>query len=293
MRQRNRDSGIDLAGLRFEHPVAAQVGRAGLVDGSRDVGAGDLAGGLDEALAGAALADVAAVQQDVAVGAQRVADACEVDLVLLRQAVGRIGLAGEDQVAGAAVADDVDRVDVALGRPCSRRSGRAHRGSRRASPPWRWDSAPRAASRGPRRSSRRTRSRCAPAPLRARDRAARRSFRPRSSRARRARVGAPACACGAAGAVVSAGALASPCRAAVALAPRSIPSAPSNSMRGSSASMRVRRGGRFFVAAALALRRTGLFRFAVGFLGHGLSFLLRCRLHGSAPKECGTRSSRR
>ena len=292
MRQRYRDSGIDLAGLRFEHPVAAQVGRAGLVDGSRDVGAGHLADGLDEALAGAALADVAAVQQDVAVGAQCLADACEIHLVLLRQAVRRIGLAGEDQVAGAAVADDVDRVDIApaihvVGHLVERIAARIehhhrcvgiHPGEQRlVALDGRVDEHDLVAHR--RRFGRETE------PLGGLfDRA----LLGRGGRGRRAGLRLRCRRRRGLGR-----------RAGVALQGGGRLGAEIDSERAVEQHARLERQharatrGALFRCGGAGLAPHGLFRFAVGFLGHGLSFLLRCRLHGSAPKECGTRSSRR
>ena len=68
---------LDVTDPGFERPVAAQTRGAGVVGRSGDVGAGGVGQSLKEAHAVRGAGDVAAVQQDVAVGAQRRTDATE------------------------------------------------------------------------------------------------------------------------------------------------------------------------------------------------------------------------
>ena len=75
--RRERDGGFDVAGLRFEHPVATQRSGAGFVGRGGNIGLGEAGEFLNEAGASRALRDVAAVEQKVAVLGQRLADGGE------------------------------------------------------------------------------------------------------------------------------------------------------------------------------------------------------------------------
>ena len=66
-----RQLGLDRAGRELERPVAAKVGRAGEIVARGDVGAGEVRELADEALAADRVRDVAAVQEQVAVGGER------------------------------------------------------------------------------------------------------------------------------------------------------------------------------------------------------------------------------
>ena len=114
MQHRNDGGGVDRPRSGLEQPVAAQYRGTGLVDGGRNISAGHRRDGLDEVCAGTALADVTAIQQDVAICGERTSDARKIHRVLLRQGVRGIGLAGDNQVARTAVADDMDGVNAAL-----------------------------------------------------------------------------------------------------------------------------------------------------------------------------------
>ena len=75
---------LDVAGLAFQVPVAALIGRTGIVGGCRHIGIGGVGQGRYEGLAHIPGGHVATVEQDVAVGRQGVADG------------GQLGAAGVD-----------------------------------------------------------------------------------------------------------------------------------------------------------------------------------------------------
>ena len=104
--------GLDDAGPSFQRPVAAQACRPGRVRGRRHVGAGRLRQRVDECLAHRPGGDVAAVEQDVGVGGEVRADVRERRRLLDQRRLVDDRIA-DHQLAGFAVAHDVNGVDVA------------------------------------------------------------------------------------------------------------------------------------------------------------------------------------
>ncbi|MCY1288008.1 hypothetical protein D9M70_370270 [compost metagenome] len=106
------DGLVDLAAADFQFPVAAGRQAAGIVVGGGDVGAGPARQLVDQGPPGAAGADLAAVQLDVGPFAEVVAPLLQA-LPELADVVAADAGAAQGELAGAAVGEDLDRVDLA------------------------------------------------------------------------------------------------------------------------------------------------------------------------------------
>ncbi|EXI82860.1 MAG: hypothetical protein AW10_00310 [Candidatus Accumulibacter appositus] len=102
---------LDRAGVRFQQPVATQHGTAGGVGRRRDIGLGQGGQGIDERTVVGR--QVAAVEEDVAVGRQRGADPGQHRALPLQRVVVHQTLPEDDPFAHP-VAQDVDRAEVLL-----------------------------------------------------------------------------------------------------------------------------------------------------------------------------------
>ena len=98
--------------LLLEHPVAAERGGAREIGAGRHVGAGERRQVLDESLAGAAAGDIAAVQQDVGVGAEGAPPRGDAVGLLVERALVKHAVA-QLQLTRGAVREDVHRAEIA------------------------------------------------------------------------------------------------------------------------------------------------------------------------------------
>ena len=114
--------GLDGAGLHLQRPVAPARGRAGGVGAGRDIGAGQRCQVAHQALPERRLRQVAAVQQDVGVGAQRSAPGRHLACAL-QQGIGIQPRATQLHDAVAAMRQHVNGGDVVA----PRQGGTDHR----------------------------------------------------------------------------------------------------------------------------------------------------------------------
>ena len=112
----NPGKGADLGGLDgadacFKLPVAVEVDMPRIVDRGCDIGARNTAQDHCCFQAGVAGSEIAAVDQDVAVGRKRFANSGDLVQVLTLHRGSREGCAAEIEQSFRAMADDMDRVD--------------------------------------------------------------------------------------------------------------------------------------------------------------------------------------
>lgn len=104
--------GLHRTERRLQDPVPAAPGRAGGVVGGGHVGAGQVGPGLQEIAAGPVRGHAAAVEQDVGIGRQRLADGREARFPRrIAQGLGGGPRVPEPHRAGRAVGEDVHRID--------------------------------------------------------------------------------------------------------------------------------------------------------------------------------------
>ncbi len=106
-------AGLDVVNSGFEHPVTPETGGAGGVVGRGHVGAGGPRKGLDQIGSGRGGGDIAAVEQDVAVGLEGAADGAQ-GVLVCAEGVAVQGGGAQREGAAAAVSEDVDRVVVVV-----------------------------------------------------------------------------------------------------------------------------------------------------------------------------------
>src|ERR1700754_3039902 len=99
--------------MELEIPVAAKRGGASEIGRGRDIRLRVFDDLVDKRFSRCVGANAAAIEQDIAIGAEAASDRCQGRLISPYIKVADI-LAAEIENAGVAVADDVDRCDVVL-----------------------------------------------------------------------------------------------------------------------------------------------------------------------------------